>query len=209
MKRTFKIAAVVLALGAATGAYAAVDTAALISELSAQGYTVTEIKAGATTVKIEAINSTEKIELTYDVATGALLKRETQARTAASGSSAVPVLSTSGTGPASTDSVTADLLAQGFTVREIKSVGGTIKVEAYNGSQKIEVTYDAASGQILKLESDDGDDSDSHGSGSRSGGDHDDGDDDEGDDDDHDDDDDDDDDDEDEDDDDEDDDDHK
>lgn len=80
MKRTFKIAAIMLALGSATAAYAEIDTATLIAELTAQGFTVTEVKTGTTTVKIEAINGTQKIERTYDAVTGVLLFEETNDR---------------------------------------------------------------------------------------------------------------------------------
>ncbi|MBW6506605.1 MAG: PepSY domain-containing protein [Rhodobacteraceae bacterium] len=83
MKRTFKIAAVVMMMSSATAAFAAVDTAALIADLASQGYTVTEIKTGATTVKVEAVSATQRVEFTYDAVTGLLLLQESHDRDAA------------------------------------------------------------------------------------------------------------------------------
>ena len=79
MKRTMRISALVLALGFSGGmAAAAVDTAALIEELRAQGYEYFEVKTDEGTLKIEAIGGGQKIELTYDALTGLLLKQEVQ-----------------------------------------------------------------------------------------------------------------------------------
>ncbi len=51
-----------------------------------------------------------------------------------------------------TDQIVTDLQSQGFTAIEIKTGPTQIKVEAIRGGQKIEVIYDAATGQILKQE---------------------------------------------------------
>ena len=79
MKRSMRISALVLALGFGGGmAAAAVDTAALIEELRAQGYEYFEVKTDDGTLKIEAVGGGQKIERTYDALTGLLLRQEVQ-----------------------------------------------------------------------------------------------------------------------------------
>ncbi|MHA6324915.1 PepSY domain-containing protein [Roseivivax sp. CAU 1753] len=51
-----------------------------------------------------------------------------------------------------TDQIIADLQNQGFTAIEIKTGPSQIKAEAVRGDTKLEVVYDAATGQILKQE---------------------------------------------------------
>lgn len=58
---------------------AAFDANAVAAELKAQGYTQIEIKVGQSIVKVEAIKDGQKVETTYDLATGDILKTETQA----------------------------------------------------------------------------------------------------------------------------------
>lgn len=60
-------------------ALAAIDTNALVTDLQAQGYTRVEVKTGPTQTKVEAIRGTEKVEVVYDSASGAVLKSETEA----------------------------------------------------------------------------------------------------------------------------------
>lgn len=75
MKRTFLMAGV--AFLALTGAAASLTVDGLIGDLQAAGYTRIEVKQGPTQVKIEAIKGSEKVETIYDMATGTVLKRET------------------------------------------------------------------------------------------------------------------------------------
>lgn len=74
MKRIFLIAAM-LALPS-TVALAAIDTDGLISSYQAEGYTTIEVTRGLSETKVEAIREGAKIEVIYDNATGAVLKRE-------------------------------------------------------------------------------------------------------------------------------------
>jgi hypothetical protein len=48
----------------------------VVTDLQAAGYTRVEVKVGPTQMKVEAIRGTEKLEIVYDKATGAILKRE-------------------------------------------------------------------------------------------------------------------------------------
>ena len=52
----------------------------------------------------------------------------------------------------STDTITADLLAQGYTRVEIKQGPTQIKVEAVRGTETLELVYDIESGAILKTD---------------------------------------------------------
>ena len=61
---------------AATTAFAAIDTDALVQQLQDQGFTRIEVKIGMNRVKVEAINGDQKVEVVYDSATGAILKQE-------------------------------------------------------------------------------------------------------------------------------------
>ncbi len=62
----------------ATMASAAIDTAALVSQLQDEGYTHIEVKVGPTQTKVEAIDGNRKIETVYDNETGAVIKSETE-----------------------------------------------------------------------------------------------------------------------------------
>ena len=75
MKRTFQLAAAFALIG--SGAMAELNTDAAVQALQDQGYTRIEVRTTATETKVEAIRGTEKVEITYDSATGAVLKTET------------------------------------------------------------------------------------------------------------------------------------
>ena len=57
----------------------AFTTESVVGDLSSQGYTRIEVRNGLTQTKVEAIRGTEKLEVVYDRATGAVLKTETEA----------------------------------------------------------------------------------------------------------------------------------
>ncbi len=66
-------AALILAAGSAT---ASPLTDSLVAAWQAQGYQRIEIETGPTQVKVEAIRGTQKAEVVYDAATGAILRQE-------------------------------------------------------------------------------------------------------------------------------------
>lgn len=74
-----KLKSAVLALGFAFAAHGALalTTDEIIADLQAQGYSRVEVKVGPNQIKVEAIRGTEKVETIYDIATGAVLKTET------------------------------------------------------------------------------------------------------------------------------------
>jgi hypothetical protein len=74
MKRTFLLAAAFLLTGQAA---LALTTEQVVNDLRSQGYTRIEVRTGLTQTKVEAIRGTEKLEVVYDRATGAVLKSET------------------------------------------------------------------------------------------------------------------------------------
>lgn len=75
MKRT-AIALTLFALtGSAAFAQSAVD--AVVQALTDRGFTKIEVNRGLTASKIEAMNGTQKVELTIDNATGQQIKSET------------------------------------------------------------------------------------------------------------------------------------
>ena len=78
IRTTFARAALVaLAMtGPAGVALADVSTDAIISDLTAQGFTRIEIRRGPNQIKVEGIRGTQELEVVYDRATGAILKRE-------------------------------------------------------------------------------------------------------------------------------------
>lgn len=76
MKRTTFIAAVFALAGSVVFAQSALDSA--IKALTDQGFTNIEVKSGAATAKIEAVNGTQKVEITIDLANGTVLKRESE-----------------------------------------------------------------------------------------------------------------------------------
>ncbi|RMF83215.1 MAG: PepSY domain-containing protein [Planctomycetota bacterium] len=59
-----------------------------------------------------------------------------------------------------TDAIVADLQANGYTSIEIKVGATQVKAEASDGVNKIEVIYDATTGEILSQETSPADDSD-------------------------------------------------
>jgi hypothetical protein len=59
-------------------AFAALTTDSLIADLTAQGYTRIEARVGPTQIKVEAIKGDTKVETIYDIATGSVLKQETE-----------------------------------------------------------------------------------------------------------------------------------
>ena len=61
---------------AASMSMAAITTDAIVSDFQAQGFTRVEVKVGPTQMKVEAIRGAEKVEVIYDIASGAVLKRE-------------------------------------------------------------------------------------------------------------------------------------
>lgn len=75
------------------------------------------------------------------------MKKTLLATTAALALATSPALAQS-----ATDQIIADLQAQGFTYIEIKEGPSQIKVEAVRDGTKLEVVYDAATGDILKQE---------------------------------------------------------
>ena len=74
MKRTLMMTAAFLIAGQM--AFAAISTNTVVTDLQGQGYTRIEIKTGPTQMKVEAIRGTEKLEIVYDIETGAILKQE-------------------------------------------------------------------------------------------------------------------------------------
>ena len=74
MKRTLMMTAAFLFAGQM--AFAALSTDTVVSDLTGLGYTRIEIKTSPTQMKVEAIRGTEKLEIIYDIETGAVLKQE-------------------------------------------------------------------------------------------------------------------------------------
>jgi len=75
MKRTFLMTTAAIALFG-TAALADITADAVIQSLQGQGYTSIEVKVGPTQIKAEASNGTDKLEVVYDKATGAIIKQE-------------------------------------------------------------------------------------------------------------------------------------
>lgn len=73
------LAATALLLAGTSMAQAAWDQNQTVLDLQAQGYTHIEITLGATQAKVEASNATTKVETVYDLATGDVVKTETEA----------------------------------------------------------------------------------------------------------------------------------
>lgn len=72
------LAALMLSAGIATSAMADAFTDKIVADLQAQGYVNIEIKIYASTVKVEANDGTNKVEVIYDRETGAVLKQESE-----------------------------------------------------------------------------------------------------------------------------------
>lgn len=69
------LAVLLMTTSLAQAAFNADDVAA---QLTGEGYTRVEIKIGQSTAKVEAIKGTTKLEVTYDIASGKVLKTETE-----------------------------------------------------------------------------------------------------------------------------------
>jgi hypothetical protein len=70
--------AAVLLLASTSLSQAAWSSQQVIDQYRAEGYTRVEVKMSATQAKVEAIKGTQKVEVIYDLATGAILKKETE-----------------------------------------------------------------------------------------------------------------------------------
>jgi hypothetical protein len=79
IRRTLFAALAIVAAGSAVAL--ALTPEQIAARYQAEGYTRIEIKQGLTQTKVEAIRGTEKIEVVYDRATGAILKSETERAT--------------------------------------------------------------------------------------------------------------------------------
>ncbi len=77
MKRILLMTAALIVAG--TMASAAITAQSLVDDFSAQGYTRIEVKTGLTQIKVEAVKGTTKVETIYNMATGQVLKTETEA----------------------------------------------------------------------------------------------------------------------------------
>ena len=71
------LAATALLLAGTSMAQAAWDQNQTVLDLQAQGFTHIEITVGVTQAKVEASNGTTKVETVYDLATGDIVKTET------------------------------------------------------------------------------------------------------------------------------------
>jgi hypothetical protein len=72
------LSAVAALLMTTSFANAAFDAQSVAAQLTADGYTHIEIKLGQSIAKVEAIKGTTKIEVTYDLASGDVIKSETE-----------------------------------------------------------------------------------------------------------------------------------
>jgi hypothetical protein len=72
------LAALMLSAGIAGVAQADAFTDQVVADLQGKGYTRIEVKVFDNTVKVEAINGTQKLEVIYDRATGAIIKTENE-----------------------------------------------------------------------------------------------------------------------------------
>ncbi len=75
MTRRLILTAALLFAGNAAMAF---TTESVVNDLTGQGYTRIEVRNGLTQTKVEAIRGTEKLEVVYDRASGAVLKSETE-----------------------------------------------------------------------------------------------------------------------------------
>jgi hypothetical protein len=66
-------------LVAATALHAAITAEDIVAQYQAAGYQRIEVKVGTTTARVEAIRDGMKIEVTYDLESGAVLKTESGA----------------------------------------------------------------------------------------------------------------------------------
>lgn len=77
-KRLLRTAAFCLAM-AAGGAQAAITADDIVAQYQSAGYDRIEVKVGATQARVEAIKDGMKIEVVYDLASGAILQSESGA----------------------------------------------------------------------------------------------------------------------------------
>lgn len=68
----------------ATVALADLTPDALAADLQSQGYTNVEVKAGTTQLRVEAVKDGVKLEATYDIVSGQLVKSESHSVSAGS-----------------------------------------------------------------------------------------------------------------------------
>lgn len=73
-----RVLGLVAALLMASPAFAAWDVDAITQKFQADGFTRIEVKIGPTQAKVEAIKDGTKVEVIYDLATGDVLKRESE-----------------------------------------------------------------------------------------------------------------------------------
>lgn len=73
------LGAVAVLLMTTSLAQAAFDADSVATQLQSEGYTRIEIKIGQAIAKVEAIKGTTKLEVTYDIASGDVIKTETEA----------------------------------------------------------------------------------------------------------------------------------
>jgi Mg-chelatase subunit ChlI len=81
MKRKLRALGLVAAMMvfSAQMATAAITSDSVIASYQAEGYTRIEVRIGPTQMKVEAIKGNVKVETIYDIATGTVLKTETEA----------------------------------------------------------------------------------------------------------------------------------
>jgi hypothetical protein len=75
-KTTFSALAMVFAFSS-TMALGAITTDQLIAEYQTNGYSYIEVKSGLSQIKVEAVKDGKRIEVIYDIATGAPIKTST------------------------------------------------------------------------------------------------------------------------------------
>ena len=73
-----RIATSAVALLLTAGGALALTAQEVIDSLSAQGFTRIEVRVGPSQIKAEGIRGTEKVEIIYDAASGAMLKSESE-----------------------------------------------------------------------------------------------------------------------------------
>ena len=80
-------------------AHAAFDAQSVAAQLQSDGYSRIEIKVGQNIAKVEAIKGTTKIEVTYDIASGDVIKTETEQLADDDNNSSDPAVSGGDDGP--------------------------------------------------------------------------------------------------------------
>jgi hypothetical protein len=77
MRRTLLLGTA-LFLAMASASQAAITAEDIVAQYQSAGYQRIEVEVGVTRAKVEAIKDGQKIEVTYDLETGAVLKSETE-----------------------------------------------------------------------------------------------------------------------------------